>query len=330
MLLWVVLLERSSVISTKIKEDLQEVEKKIAEACSSEQELLSEASLATLKAGGKRLRPALVLISGQVGCYSLEKLVPAAASIELIHMASLVHDDILDGATTRRGISTVNSLWGDQVAVATGDFLFAQAFVLLAKIDNEDVDSAVCKAALALSIGELCQMQTAHNYHQGINDYFNKIFNKTAALFSASCEIGALITGASAKETLLLADYGKNLGMAFQIYDDILDLEGSEDTLGKPIGIDLKDGTVTMPILYALEETDRDPRLCAVIENKEPEPQEVEDAIRLILGTSAIERTRKEARKYAEKAIRAAKGISMKDARDGLAAIGEFVVERYH
>lgn len=323
-------MQRAHVISSKIKNDLEEVEKKIIKTCAEGEKQLSETSLATLKAGGKRLRPALVLISGQIGCYNLEKLVPAAAAIELIHMASLVHDDILDGASTRRGVPTINSLWGNQIAITTGDFLFAHAFVMLAKIGNLKVNRVVCNAALALSLGELNQMQTAYNCNQSLGDYLNKIFNKTAALFSAACEIGALLAGASMEETEALAEYGKNLGMAFQIYDDILDIEGTEEILGKPIGIDLKDGTVTMPILYALEETNKDIQLCAAIENVAPSKAEIEEAIQLILSTNAIERTKKEAQKYAEKAIAVAKHVSAKEARDDLVAIGEFVVKRYH
>lgn len=323
-------MEKSKVISIKIKKDLQKVEKAITDVCASGERLLRETSLATLEAGGKRLRPALVLISGQIGEYNLNRLIPAAAAMELIHMASLVHDDILDGAATRRGIPTINNVWGNPVAVTTGDFLFANAFVLLARINNSEVDNTACDAALSLSLGELYQMQTVHNYDQTLDDYLNKIYHKTAALFSASCEIGAILAKGSQQEIKALAEYGKNLGMAFQIYDDVLDLEGSEEVLGKPIGIDLKDGTVTMPILFALEETKRDTRLCAVIENISPEQAEIEEAIELVHNTSAIERTKKEAQKYIEVAIEEVKSISSKKARDDLTAIGEFVVKRYH
>lgn len=323
-------MERASVVSLKIKKDLQEVEKTIVRTCAAEEKLLSETSLATLCAGGKRLRPALVLIAAQVGDYCLEKLVPAAAALELIHMASLVHDDILDGASTRRGVPTINSQWGKQIAVTTGDFLFAHAFVLLAKINNAQVNEVACNAALALSLGELYQMQTTRNCNQTLDDYLKKIFSKTAALFSASCKIGALLAGAPSDLAAKVADYGKNLGMAFQIYDDILDIEGSVETLGKPIGIDLKDGTVTMPVLYALEETKNDTRLRAAIEKSNADEREIENAIQLVLSTNAIERTRREAKKYARKAIRTAKQIPAMEARDDLVAIGEFVVERYH
>lgn len=323
-------MDRAQVISSKIKNDLTLIEETIVKTLVGGEKRLGETALATLKAGGKRLRPALLLIAGQVGSYDLEKLVPAAAAVELIHMASLVHDDILDGAETRRGIPTVNSLWGDQIAVTTGDFLFAHAFVLLAKIGEPRVTDLACSAALALSLGELHQMQTAFKSDQSLNDYLSKIFNKTAILFSASCEIGALLSGASVDEIRRLAEYGENLGMAFQIYDDILDIEGRTDELGKPIGIDLKDGTMTMPIIYALEETGGDTRLCSVIENTAPSEREVDDAIQLILSTNAIERTKREARKYAQLAIDAVKHISSKEAQTDLTAIGKFVVARYN
>ncbi len=323
-------MESSTVISSKIKTILGDVEKKIEKICNTEVKILRETALATLNAGGKRLRPALVLIAGQVGKYNEEKLVSAAAAVELIHMASLVHDDILDGAATRRGKPTINSQWGNTVAVTAGDFLFAQAFVHLGKLNNGRVIKAACDAALALSMGELHQMETTGNCDQLIRDYMEKIYKKTAALFSASCEIGSILAQAPLKETALLTEYGKNLGMAFQIYDDILDLEGSEETLGKPIGIDLKDGTVTLPILYALEDTNKDRRICSVIGKSRPEQAEVNEVIDLILATSALERTRREAHRYTQKAIETAKGITARDIRDDLVAIGEFVVARYH
>lgn len=323
-------MESYTVISSKIKTALRDVEKKIEEICNTEVKIIRETALATLNAGGKRLRPALVLIAGQVGKHNEEKLISAAATVELIHMASLVHDDILDGAATRRGKPTINSQWGNTVAVTAGDFLFAQAFVHLGKLNNGRVIKVACDAALALSMGELHQMETTGNCDQLIKDYLEKIYKKTAALFSASCEIGSILAQAPSKETTLLTEYGKNLGMAFQIYDDILDLEGSEETLGKPIGIDLKDGTVTLPILYALEDTNKDRRICSVIGKSRPEQAEVNEVIDLILATSALERTRREAHKYTQKAIETAKGITVGDIRDDLVAIGEFVVARYH
>lgn len=323
-------MESSTVISSKIKTVLRDVERKIEKICNTEVKILRETALATLNAGGKRLRPALVLIAGQVGEYNEEKLISAAAAVELIHMASLVHDDILDGAATRRGKPTINSQWGNTVAVTAGDFLFAQAFVHLSKLNNSRVIKVACDAALALSMGELHQMETTGNCDQLITDYLEKIYKKTAALFSASCEIGSILAQAPSKETTLLTEYGKNLGMAFQIYDDILDLEGSEETLGKPSGIDLKDGTVTLPILYALEDTNKDRRICSVIGKSRPEQAEVNEVIDLILATNALERTRREAHKYTQKAIETAKGIKVRDVRDDLVAIGEFVVARYH
>ena len=314
----------------KIKNGLAAAEKVIRAVCETDMPLLKETALATLDAGGKRLRPALVLIAGQTGEYDLEKLVPGAAAIELIHMASLVHDDILDGASTRRGAPTVNSKWGTTTAVATGDFLFASAFALLARSDCPEANKVVSEAALTLSLGELRQLETSGVCGQDIDEYFDKIYKKTASLFSVSCRIGSLLSGGMPKETELLSEYGKNLGMAFQIYDDVLDLEGSEETLGKPIGTDLLDGTVTLPILYALEETSQDSRICAVLEADGPVQKEIDLAIDVILNTTAIEKTKKKAREFAEKAIEAARHLDKSETRDDLRAIGEFVVSRYH
>ncbi len=245
-------------------------------------------------------------------------------------MASLVHDDILDGAATRRGKPTVNAYWGSAAAVTTGDYLFAQAFVLLAGLGVDDVVKAVSETALALSLGELHQMETVGLCRQDFDDYFDRIYKKTASLFRTSCRIGSLLAGGSAKETKSLAEYGKNLGMAFQIFDDILDLEGAEENLGKPIGTDLHDGTVTLPILYALEQTNYDSRICTVLSKAGPVQDEIDQAIELILSTTAIEKTRQKARAFAQVAVEEARNVEKRSVRDDLVAIGEFVVSRYH
>ncbi|MEW6188796.1 MAG: polyprenyl synthetase family protein [Actinomycetota bacterium] len=317
-------------ISPKIKKDLKRVEEKLTQIVSSGDGRLAQSSLVILEAGGKRLRPALVLISGAMRHYDLEKLMPAAIAVELIHMASLVHDDIVDGAETRRGMPTINFTWGSHIATATGDFLFATAFVLLSKLDNSRAVDIMSQTALDLSLGELQQVETAHSLAQTIDDYLTVIRNKTATLFSASCQLGGLISGASEEDSEALKIYGENLGMAFQIYDDLLDLSGEKESLGKPIGADLRDGTLTMPILFALEETELNSHLCRVIEGRNSTEDEIKEAIQIIRGTKALLRTREEANTYVKKAIDALSSISSEETRRNLLSIGYFVVDRYH
>ncbi|MHB0976085.1 MAG: polyprenyl synthetase family protein [Candidatus Aquicultorales bacterium] len=316
-------------ISGKVLEDLVKVEAAIVETVSVEGEMLGELSLDTLSAGGKRLRPALVLICGQVGGYDLDRLMPAAVSVELVHTASLIHDDVLDEATTRRGRPTVYARLGESIALAAGDFLFSKAFEKLAGVGDAAALSLLSEAAVALCLGEFNQMETAYQPEQSVEGYLKKIGQKTAALFAACCGLGGLLSGASEADRERLSRFGYDLGLAFQIYDDILDISGGAE-LGKSIGTDLKDGTVTLPMLYALEELEDGRPLRRVIETRDPDPSEIDAAIASIIETGAIGRARDEAKLYVDKAMAAAEGIADKEVAEQLAVIGEFVIDRYH
>ncbi len=318
------------IITPQIKEGLSLVESLITKIFSSASESIQKASLSIFQAGGKRLRPILLLASGTIREYDLEKLVPAAISIELLHMASLIHDDILDGAELRRGVPTINFALGKKIAIATGDFLFAQAFELLTVLDNSEVIQVMAEAAHALSLGELQQMETSRWVEQTEMGYLRRIRNKTASLFAAACKIGALLSGASLKEIKILTTYGDSLGIAFQIFDDILDIIGDEKVLGKPPGIDLRDGTVTLPIIYALEESKFDPRISEVVKGERVSDRDIERAIRVIEETHAIENAKSEARKHIKVALAALESLENKEVQKNLISIGNFITERYH
>lgn len=315
-------------IPQRILQDLVEVEKELVRAATAADDVLTKASLSTLRAGGKRLRPALVLMSGMVGDYDLATLMPSAVASELIHMASLIHDDVLDDAATRRGIPTVNAVWGERVALATGDFLFARAFEILSHSEIKVVEVMV-KAAIDLSLGEFDQMITTYVTDQSIEDYLQKARRKTAALFAACCEAGSYLSGASPIEVEALTQYGENLGIAFQIYDDVLDIAGGKET-GKMVGVDIRDGTVTIPMLYALEILGGNCELASVISHKEPTDKEIESAIKAIKECGAISRTKDTARSYVDKAVGSLKLLSKPDIVAVFKGIAEFVVDRYN
>ncbi|NCO66688.1 MAG: polyprenyl synthetase family protein, partial [Solirubrobacter sp.] len=319
-------MNKSYPIPQHILQDLVEVEKELVKAATRSDGVLAEASLATLKAGGKRLRPVLVLLAGMVGDYDVEKLMPAAVASELIHMASLIHDDILDGASTRRGIPTVNAVWGEQVAIAAGDYLFATAFELLSHTPIRAVEIMV-NAAVDLSLGELDQMVTAHVADQSMGDYVQKARRKTAALFAACCQVGSYLSGASEAEVAALTRYGEDLGVAFQIYDDVLDIVGGKQT-GKATGVDVRDGTVTVPMLYALETLGRQSELAAIIANVTPSDSEVEAALAMIDQSGAVARAKDTARSYVDTALDSLKVLSKPEAVAVFTGIGEFVVDR--
>ncbi|MCL5291382.1 MAG: polyprenyl synthetase family protein [Actinobacteria bacterium] len=315
-------------MSKRITEDLQSVESGLIEAVSSPRGILSEIALDTLTAGGKRLRPALVLICGQAGDYSSQRLLPAAVAVELVHTASLVHDDILDRAVIRRGAPTVYAAWGERMASAAGDFLFAKAFECLAGLSDPAALVALSDAAVALCLGEFEQMQTAHLPHQSVEGYLGKIERKTAALFAACCRLGGILAGADEPEIEALEKYGYDLGIAFQIYDDILDFTGGA-ALGKPTGTDLRDGTVTMPMLYAMDELKESRALVAVIEALNPDDREVFHAIELVERSCALDRAKAQARSFVDRAIAVAGGLSNQAVAKQLSTIGEFVIDRY-
>ena len=317
-------------LSPTIKSALEKVEEELAKVVLSGSRSLTESSLSTLRAGGKRLRPALVLVSGLSGRYSLEALLPAALAVELIHMASLIHDDILDEAKTRRGLPTVNHLKGNREATATGDFLFATAFLLLSKAGNIWAIEIISKASLALSLGELWEVETAFSAWQSLNEYLTKVRNKTAALFAASCEVGALLSGSDEKEVKALRAYGEYLGMAFQIFDDILDFSGKEENLGKGVETDLKEGVITMPLLYALQEEKIRSDLIQIIENPPLTEDKIRKAREMLYETDALEKSKKEAANYVSRALAAAQQVSNQEARKNLTTIGNFVIERHH
>ncbi len=224
----------------------------------------------TLAAGGKRVRPLLVFCSAPQPAPPSEPLLSAAAAVELVHMATLVHDDLIDGATMRRGRPTVAEADGPEAAVRAGDFLFARAFTELTRTGSVAAVQALAGAALDLSMGEMDQDEAAFNLDLAEREYLDRCRRKTAALFSVACRLGALVGGGGDEPVERLAAFGENVGMAFQIFDDILDLAGSPAVTGKPRGTDLADGTVTLPVILALR---HEPGLRTALSDVAPGPE---------------------------------------------------------
>ncbi len=208
----------------------------------------------TLLAGGKRVRPVLVFCSSSRSDDDRSALVCAAAAVELVHMATLVHDDLIDGATTRRGLPTVARAHGDPAAINVGDFLFARAFAELTRIGSPAAVSALADAALDLALGEMDQQRAAFDLALPVESYMSRCRRKTGALFSVSCRLGSLVSGGSEEAQLRLAAFGGHVGVAFQILDDILDLAGSPSETGKRRGTDILSGTITLPQILAIAE----------------------------------------------------------------------------
>lgn len=236
----------------EIDKDLMKIKNIIKESIRSNENIVEDPLLGLINSGGKLLRPAFVLLSGRFGKYDAEKLYPIASVMELLHMATLVHDDIIDKADLRRGSITVQSKYGSDRAVFIGDFLFCKCFMLLS--DNSSIENmkTLSKVMSKICIGEIREFSSKRNIHISIMDYLKIIRSKTAALFSLSFYAGAHESQCSRKLCSKLANIGLNIGMAFQIIDDILDCTGSAEIIGKPTAHDIKDGIYTLPVIYAL------------------------------------------------------------------------------
>jgi ubiquinone/menaquinone biosynthesis methyltransferase len=304
-------------------------------AASGHGEALTATSLGTLAAGGKRLRPVLVFVCGApknrgrgdrpLGDPRVEALVRAAAAVELVHMATLVHDDVLDAALLRRGHPTVFASEGRGSATATGDFLFSRAFALLAANGAPDQVRALSDASVALARGELEQREDAYASHIPLDRYLRRCDLKTASLFSTACRLGGLAADRGAVEVAALAAYGRKVGVAFQMLDDLLDISGPAERTGKHRGADLLDGTVTLPLILARE---ADPSL-ADLDLRSLGREQVEAVCDRIAATGALERTREWARSLVEEGKDELHGKVGGDLERPLEEVADRVVERY-
>ncbi len=248
------------------------------------------------------MRPAFALLAGKLYNYRLEKLLPLAVALELIHMASLVHDDVVDDSMTRRGTPTVKANWGNKISMHTGDYLFAKSLVLISQYENPVIARVLAETSVKMCEGEIHQISTAYSADQSWRDYFYRIERKTALLIAASCQLGAVAAGAPEKDHKRLRRFGHQLGVAFQITDDVLDMVADQTLLGKPIGGDLRQGILTMPVIYSMEKSPRRQRLRELVEIQDKTDDQVKEAIEIIKEAGGIEFSFNVARKYIEKA----------------------------
>lgn len=278
---------------------MSECERRLAEAAGSTGGTLGEACSLTLVAGGKRLRPMLVYLTTKPSHGIEEDQHEAAVAVELVHMATLVHDDVLDGAMLRRGAPTMVAGFGLAVSVAAGDYLFSRAFAALTETGSGRAVSLLTGASLGLSLGELSQMKQAGDINLSYEAYEERCRLKTAGLFSAACQLGAVLSGCSQDTILALERYGRCLGLSFQIIDDILDFAGEESETGKRVGTDLRDGTVTLPLIIALE---LDPSLAGLFAQELTE-ERITEIVTRVNESGAVERARGKALEYVAEAV---------------------------
>ncbi|HEX9067436.1 MAG TPA: polyprenyl synthetase family protein [Ktedonobacterales bacterium] len=321
-----------SRLFSSIEGDLALVDQVFRERAFSDFPMLQDASAFVVDTPGKRMRTALTLLSGRLISYKSEVLIPLSVAFEMTHLATLLHDDIIDHAQTRRGLPTVNSRYGDAVAILLGDFLFARTAGLVAELENSRLDQLFAETVTRVCEGTIVELMTAHKLNVTMNQYLDRIERKTACLMAACCKGAALAVSGTPDQVEALFRYGLNLGIAFQIVDDVLDYTGAESSIGKPTGNDLRQGLVTLPLIYALqvEQNGRLPWLEGIVTAPEQHETEISDVVRWVAEGDGIARARELASRYAADARGALDALPDNEVRDLLADLVDFVLTRTH
>ncbi len=318
---------RSRAQKRRYVDGLDAVEARLQAVADSYAGPLREACGSTLAAGGKRVRPLLTLLSARRRQPLSDAVVRAAAAVELLHMATLVHDDVLDRAELRRGRATVAHEFGVDMAVSTGNYLLARAFAELAGTGDATAVDVLSETAVGLSEGEVLQRREAHDVTLGQEAYRRRCERKTADLFAAACRLGALLSGLDEREQHALSEYGRLLGLAFQVFDDILDVSGEESQTGKRLGTDVRDGTVTLPLIFALEA--RPDLATRLRDGGSLDDGAVAEVIVEVRATGAVERAREVALNSIDEARRVLATCSDDVERDLLEEVARSVVDRF-
>jgi len=323
-------LEFAQVVSS-LHDDLGRVEERVRRAAQVEFPVLGDILQAIVGAGGKRLRPILLLLSARAFTYDIEPLVPAAAGVEMLHTASLVHDDTIDMSQLRRGQPTLNSMFDSGTVILIGDYLFAQSAILAAETMNPRVVSVFASSLADICDGQLREVFTAHRLDQTRDDYERRIYGKTASLFAGAAEMGAIIGGATEDEIQNLRDFGSDVGMAFQIVDDVLDLRSTTDTIGKPANLDLRQGTVTLPTMLLLARLDGSPtarEVERVVNGVDVTDADYAAVATLIEESGAIDESVASASTFIDRAIERLNAVNDPIVADQLASYANLALER--
>lgn len=312
----------------QINSDLQRVEKELHLFIETDFPVLEESAVHLLDAGGKRLRPAFALLAGKFYGYPFERLLPVAMALELIHMATLVHDDVVDASETRRGRPTVKAKWGNVVSIATGDYLLARSLELLAEIDDPEVSRILAEVSVEMSKGEIQQIKASFDVNQNLKQYYYRINRKTALLIEASCKLGAIVSDAPKRQIWALGRYGHDIGMAFQIVDDLLDVTAEAKQLGKPVGGNLQQGIMTLPMILAIERSPQKERLVYLLGKEDKSDQDIAEAIQMIKSSGAIEESLRYVDLYINKAKTYLLELPNVPTRKALADLAQFIRDR--
>ncbi|MFC2002367.1 polyprenyl synthetase family protein [Chloroflexota bacterium] len=314
-------------IYRSIQEDLAKVEERLNSVSKVGSAFQAELLDYSVKGGGKRIRPVLTLLAGKFYDYDPSSILPMAAAVELMHTATLVHDDAIDKSMVRRGRPTINKLWGEETAVLLGDYLFAKAGESATDTGNLHVVRLFTQTLQIISSGELDQSYNAFNLGQTRQQYLERVAQKTASLFSLATESGAILSWAPERSVEVLKEYGYNLGIAFQIVDDILDFTSTEEEIGKPIGSDLAQGTLTLLAMLILEHYPEDNPVKRFFKNRN-ERDNIKRAVELVRNSPVVQEGYQVALEYSSKACHNLNLLPDNASRQSLIELADYVIKR--
>ncbi|MFJ8197955.1 polyprenyl synthetase family protein [Streptomyces sp. NPDC096152] len=323
---------RDQALEADVQAGLAAVEEGLLEATKSEVPFITEAAQHLVRAGGKRFRPLLVMLAAQFGDPEAPGIVPSAVVVELTHLATLYHDDVMDEAAVRRGVASANTRWGNSVAVLTGDFLFARASQILADLGPEAV-RVQAVAFERLVTGQILETAGPQDGRDPVDHYLDVLSGKTGSLVAVSCRFGAMMSGADENVVDVLTQYGERLGVAFQLADDVLDIASDSHESGKTPGTDLREGVATLPVLRLRERAARlglaeDVALCELLDSDLTDDDRLAEALTALRAHPALEQARKDTVRYAEDARAALAPLRECDAKAALMELCDAVVHR--
>ena len=313
-----------------IEEDIKALNEGLVEAVSSSVDPVTEVGNHLVTAGGKRIRPALCLLAAHGGpAYDRQHVLPLAEALELIHTASLVHDDVIDDADTRRGLITANAKWDNQIAILSGDYIFARAFGLIAEGQyGSHVSKRLAELVCNLSVGEIIQDHTVYQAVRDLDNYYDRIQKKTADFLEICCELGAYVSGMEEQDVKKLAEYGHCIGMAFQITDDLLDILQTSEQIGKPAGNDIRQGIVTLPVIRALSVSGDAEELERIVTDPDMTAEMVSRALAIVKATDGIEMAQDKADEYLDRARAVLPDSLPKEIREAFVMVADFIGDR--
>jgi octaprenyl-diphosphate synthase len=317
-------------VAALVGDDLAAVETEIRRELHSPVPLIQEMGGYIAGAGGKRLRPILLLLAARLADYHGPRAVRLACVVELLHTATLIHDDVVDAAPLRRGRPSANAQWGDDASVLVGDHLYSKSFAMLVRDNDRGVMETLARSTVSMTEAEVFQLQLKRSGLTSEADYMRIITQKTASFMSACCRIGALLGAVPAVQTDALTRYGLDIGVAFQISDDALDFDADQARLGKAIGADLREGKRTLPLIAMLERVDpaEAERVRELLRRRTLEPAEIEGIRRLVLEHDGVEYARARAHAFAQAAKTDLEAFAPSEERETLSLVADFVVDR--